>query len=239
MRYMATRFIFLSLIFILVAAAAGAQDAETLVNQVRAKLAKVQDYKAQAIVKTDVPFIRMPQSEVDVYYKKPDKFRIKKEGGVSVLPRGGVSVNINSMLGSARFTAVPAGETTFAGITVKVVKLLPLDENSETVLTTLYIDDKNLLIRKATTTTRDNGTYEIEMEYGRFASWGLPDKVVFVFNTKAYQLPKGMTLEYDTGTKPPAGNAQNKEQKGKIEIRYTGYDINKGVPDEIFKTTRE
>jgi outer membrane lipoprotein-sorting protein len=228
---------FLSLIGVLPGIDTSSQDAETLVNQVKEKLAKVQDYKAKAILKTDVPFIRMPQSEVDVYYKKPDKFKIKKEGGVSVLPKGGLSVNINSMLGSGKYTAVPAGETSFAGITVKVIKLLPLDENSETVLTTLYIDEKNLLVRKATTTTRDNGTYEVEMEYGKFANWGLPDKVVFIFNTKGYQLPKGVTLEYDPGTKPPANTAKNKEQKGKIEIRYSNYDINKGMSDDIFKAT--
>lgn len=219
---------------VLTAGNAKGQDADALLQQVREKLAKVQDYKARAVLKTDVPFIRMPQSEVDVYYKRPDKFRIKKDGGISVLPKGGVSININSMLGSGKFTAVFAGETIFAGTTVKVIKLLPLDENSETVLTTLYIDDKNLLIRKSTTTTRDNGTYEMEMEYGRFASWGLPDKVVFVFNTKDFRLPKGMTMEYDNGAKP-APNTQGKEQKGKIEIRYTEYDLNKGVSDDIFK----
>ena len=229
-------FIFLVCTGTLAAIDAKCQDADALVKQVREKLAKVQDYKAKAVLKTDVPFIRMPQSEVDVFYKKPDKFKIKKEGGVSVLPKGGVSVNINSMLGSGKFTAVPAGETSFAGITVKVIKMLPLDENSEAVLTTLYIDEKNLLIRKATTTTRDNGTYEIEMEYGRFANWGLPDKVIFIFQTKGYQLPKGVTLEYDTGTKPP-DTTKNKDQRGKIEIRYTSYDINKGVPDDIFKAT--
>ena len=229
---------FLSFIGVLPGIDTSSQDAETLVNQVREKLAKVQDYKAKAILKTDVPFIRMPQSEVDVYYKKPDKFKIKKEGGVSVLPKGGLSVNVNSMLGSGKYTAVPAGETSFAGITVKVIKLLPLDENAETVLTTLYIDEKNLLVRKATTTTRDNGTYEVEMEYGKFASWGLPDKVVFIFNTKGYQLPKGVTLEYDPDvTKPPADAAKHKEQKGKIEIRYSNYDVNKGVSDDIFKAT--
>lgn len=239
MRQTALRAILLFCVCSLYVLAARGQDAEALVKQVREKLARVQDYKAKAVLKTDVPFIRMPQSEVDVFYKKPDKFKIKKENGVSVLPKGGVSVNVNSMLGSSKFTAVPAGEATYAGMTVKVIKLLPMDENAETVLTTLYIDEKNLLIRKATTTTRDNGTYEIEMEYGKFAQWGLPDKVIFVFNTKGYQLPKGMTLEYDPGAKPPPSTQQNKEQKGKIEIRYTEYDINKGISDDIFKATNQ
>lgn len=214
--------------------AAKAQDADALVKQVTDKLAKVQDYKASAILKTNVPFIRIPESEVDVYYKRPDKFRIKKEGGVSVLPKGGVSINLNSLLAGNKFTAVPGGDVSLDGQTVKVIKLLPLEESSEIVLTTLYIDEKKQLIRKATTTTRDNGTYEMEMEYGKYADWGLPDKVVFTFNTKNYNLPKGMTLDYEGSDKPPA-NKTAKDTKGRIEIKYSSYTVNKGVGDDVFK----
>jgi len=217
------------------ATTAAAQDAGTLVKQVRDKLLKVQDYKAQAVLKTDVPFIRIPQSDVDVYYKRPDKFRIKKKDGVSIMPKGGVSINLNSLLSDTKFTAVPGGETKLGANTVKIVKLLPLEENSEVVLTTLYIDDKEMLIRKATNTTRDNGTYEMEMEYGKFASWGLPDKVVFIFNLKEYKLPKGMTLEYEGGAKPANPSQSNKDQKGRIEVKYNNYTINKGINDSEFK----
>lgn len=220
------------LICCFVAIKVSAQDANTLVKQVRDKLMKVQDYKAQAVIKTDVPFIRMPQSAVDVYYKRPDKFRVKKEGGISILPKGGISININALLSSDKFTAVAAGDTKLGSTPVKVIKLLPLEENSEVVLTTLYVD-KDALIRKTSSTTRDNGTYEMEMEYGKFADWGLPDKVVFVFNTKDYKLPKGMTLEYEGGNKP-APASTNKEQKGRIEVRYANYIINKGIPNSVF-----
>lgn len=214
---------------------ARAQDADALVKQVSDKLARVKDYKALAMLKTNVPFIRIPESEVDVYYKRPDKFRIKKEGGVSVLPKGGVSVNLNSLLAGNKFTAVPGGDAAIGGLPVKVIKLLPLDEASEVVLTTLYIDDKKQLIKRATTTTRDNGTYEMEMEYGRYSDWGLPDKVIFTFNTKNYSLPKGMTLDYEGSQKPPPPNKTGKETKGKIEIRYSSYTVNKGVGDEVFR----
>jgi hypothetical protein len=227
------RNLYLLMAFLAPAFAAEAQDADVLVKQVREKLLKVKDYKAQAVLKTNVPFIRIPQSGVDVYFKRPDKFRIRKEGGISVLPKGGISIDINSLLAGDQFTAVPGGEATLGGTRLKVIRLLPLDQAADIVLTTLYIDDKNLLIRKATTTTRDNGTYEMEMEYGQFAGWGLPDKVVFSFNTKEYRLPKGMTLEYEGGTKPPPA-AAGKDQKGKIEIRYSNYSINKGIPDDIF-----
>ncbi len=84
------------------------------------------------------------------------------------------------------------------------------------------------MIRKAVTTTRNNGTYEIEMSYGKFISWGgtCRDKVAFIFNTKDYKLPKGLAFDYDTGEKPAAASA-DKNQKGKVEITYTSYNINK------------
>ena len=31
--------------------------------------------------------------------------------------------------------------------------------------------------------------------------YGLPDKVIFSFNTKDYKLPKGVTFDYDDGAK--------------------------------------
>ena len=87
---------------------------------------------------------------------------------------------------------------------------------------------------KAKNTTRDNGTYELEMSYGKYASYGLPDKVIFSFNTKEYKLPKGVTFDYDSGTKKtPDESIKNK--KGKVEITYSAYLINKGIDDAIFK----
>ncbi|MEL4403004.1 hypothetical protein AAEJ42_22485, partial [Shewanella algae] len=78
-----------------------------------------------------------------------------------------------------------------------VIKLLPNTENNDIILSTLYIDESNLVIRKSVTTTRESGTYEMEMYYGKFINYGLPDKVIFSFNTKDYKLPKGITLELD------------------------------------------
>ena len=208
-----------------------AQDVNTLVKKVKAKLDKVNDYVADGKMKTDVAFIKAPAGKVKVYFKKPDRFKIKRESGISILPKGGVSANMSSVLNSENFTAIPSGESTVGGTKVKVVKLLPADENGDVVLTTLYIDEANLLIKKANTTTRESGTFEMEMSYGKYAQFGLPDKVIFVFNTKDYKLPKGVTLEFETGDAPK----QMKNKKGKVEITYSSYIINKGVADKEFK----
>lgn len=211
------------------------QDADKLIRDVRAKLDLVKDYSATGKLKTDVAFLKIPVSNVQVYYKKPNRFKVKKDGGISLLPKNGVSVNLNSLLMADDYTAVPAGETVLNGVAVKIIKLLPLNDNSDVVLTTMYIDDKKMLIQKAVTTTRDNGTYDMQMSYGRFEKYGLPDKVIFSFNTKDYKLPKGVTFEYDAGETAKTQEDKLKNKKGKVEILYENYLINKGVSDAMFK----
>jgi outer membrane lipoprotein-sorting protein len=211
-----------------------AQPEAELVKQVRAKLDQVNNYSAEGNMKIDVSFIKAAESKVEVFYKKPDKFKVKKQGGISLLPKGGVSINLNSIITTDNYTVVPAGEATLNNIKLKVVKLLPTDDNSEVVLTTLYIDEKNKVIRKSKITTRESGTYEMEMQYGKYIHWGLPDKVVFSFNVSDYKLPKGVTFEYDDGKTPKSAKDQ-KDKKGKVEISYTKYVINKGVDDSVFK----
>lgn len=214
--------------------ASSQQDAATLVQKVKAKLDLVNDYVATGKMKTDVTFIKAPVGNVKVYYKKPSKFKLKRDGGISILPKGGVSVNMGSIVSTNDFDVIASGEETIAGIKTKKVKLLPRNENSDVVLTTMYIDEANLLIRKAITTTKENGTYEIEMSYGKYSNYGLPDKVVFGFNTKDYKMPKGITMEFDD--EPKKSEAEKlRNKKGRVEIVYNSYIINKGLEDNVFK----
>ena len=226
--------IFFLLLCFRFATTAHSQDMTELVNRVKAKLDRVNDYTADGILKTDVAFIKAPVSKVKMYYKKPNHFRLKKDNGISVLPKGGISINMSNIVSMTNFVALAAGDVTVDGVRTKVVKLLPADENSEIVLTTLYIDEANLLIRKAVTTTRENGTYEMNMSYGKYTSYGLPDKIIFSFNAKDYKLPKGITMDFDEGTQV-SDLDKLKDKKGKVEITYTSYTINQGVDEAIFK----
>ncbi|MEO6612548.1 MAG: hypothetical protein ABIT05_05635 [Chitinophagaceae bacterium] len=211
-----------------------AQTAEEIVNRVKAKLEKVNDYEAKGKMKTNVIFIKAPIATVKVYYKKPNKLRINNESGISFIPKGSVNINLNNIfINTTGFDMIDMGKE--AGTNLRVIKLLPKDENSDVVLSTLYIDETQSLIKKAKTTTRENGTYELEMSYGKYAEYGLADKVIFSFNTKDYKLPKGITFDYDDGTRKDSNPDRLKNKKGKVEIVYSSYVINKGVPDAVFK----
>ncbi len=212
-----------------------AQDALALVEKVKSKIEQVRDYEAAGTMKTNVSFLKVPMADVTIYFKNPDKVKIKNQKGISLVPKGAVSMSLNNLMANKRFTAIPAGNEKIDGIGVKVIKLLPMDENSDIVLSTLYIDEGRLLILKARTTTRENGTYELAMQYGKYASYALPDKAIFTFNTKEYKLPKGVTFDYDDGSDKTKANDALKTNKGSLEITYSSYIINKGVADAVFK----
>ena len=210
------------------------QDMTALVNKVKAKLDKVNDYVAEGSMKTDVAFIKAPVGRVKVYFKKPNHFKLKRDGGISILPKGGVTVNMSTLVAGNDFVALSSGDAVINGTKVKVVKLIPTTDNSDVVLSTLYIDETNLLILKASTTTKENGSFEIEMSYGKFISYALPDKVIFSFNTKDYKMPKGVALEFEDEEKLTDAE-KIKRTKGRVQINYSNYTINKGLDDNVFK----
>jgi outer membrane lipoprotein-sorting protein len=201
-----------------------AQTADEIIQKVKMKLEKVNNYQASGKMKTNVAFIKAPVAIVTIYYKKPDQLRIVNENGISFIPKGSMNINLNSILFNTKdFDVIDAGKGSDG---LRVIKLLPKSDTSSIVLSTIYVDEKNLLIAKSKTTTKENGTYEVAMSYGKYSEYGLPDKIVFSFNTKDYKLPKGITLDYDEGSGKNEERLKNKT--GTVEITYTRYIINKG-----------
>ncbi|MBK7678527.1 MAG: hypothetical protein IPJ29_03815 [Chitinophagaceae bacterium] len=65
-----------------------AQTTEEIIQKVKIKLEKVNDYEAKGKMKTNVVFIKAPIANVKVFYKKPNKLRINNESGISFYPEG-------------------------------------------------------------------------------------------------------------------------------------------------------
>jgi len=223
-----------SLFFIsLFVSATAIAQTDPLIEKVAQKLALVNDYVAEGVMKTDVSFIKASLGKVKVYFIKPNLLKVKKEGGISLLPRGGVSLTINTLLNTKEYKTIAAGTQVLNGKNLTVIKLIPTDDNLDWVISTLWIDPVEALVYKTATTTKEDGSYEIIMQYGAYAKYGLASKIVFSFNTKDYKLPNGITLEFGDED-PTAKQKALKNKKGTIEITYSKYTINQGIPNNIF-----
>ena len=209
------------------------KDINETLRKVKEKYDKVNDYTATGKLKTNILFIKAPVATVKVYYKKPDRLRIKNEKGVSLIPKGTVNINPNNVLTLKDYESFDGGIEKVNGKDCRVIKIFPLDDKNDISRATLYIDETEMLVMRSVITSKENGTYELVLTYGSQKNWALPDKVNFTFNTKEFKLPKGISIDYDNGT--AKDSKKEKEKKGKIEISYSSYVINQGVADNNFE----
>ena len=213
------------IVLIFIHSTGNTQEVNTLMNLVKVKLEKVNGYEALATMKTSIAYLKIPIAKVKVKFKKPNELSIQSTNGVTFIPRGVNAISLQNIF-SNEFTAIDAGKLTTKDKSLRIIKLLPISQNSNIVLSTLYINETDLVVEKNTTTTKDEGTYEIEMKYGKYVKFGLPDKLTFTFNAKDYKIPKGLTLDFDNSSAETKKQPQTKPNKGTAEIVFEKYTIN-------------
>ncbi len=108
-------------------------DPAALLQKVRARLDQVNDYQAAGLMKTNVPFLKVPEAQVTIYFKRPDKIKIRNDKGISLVPKGAVTISLNTLL-KGNYTTLDAGSDTFDGHKVRLIKLLPQDVTADLVL---------------------------------------------------------------------------------------------------------
>ena len=235
LRRKTSRFILLTFCILLCGVTqAVAADAGSVFQTVRGKLGLVNDYVADVKMKIDVAFMRVPLMTGKLYFKAPDKLKLERNGGVSIMPKKSISLTLSSLMPAGNPTVIDAGYEMIGNQNVRVLQVVPQGE-TEIVLTKIWVDESRMLPLRTETTTRENGTIRMDLEFGNYVSLALPDKVVFVLDIKEYKLPKGVTMDYDDGTQEMMAKAKKlKMKKGRIEIRYLKYEVNKGVNDAVF-----
>lgn len=209
------------------------QDATSLFQAIRQRIGQTTDYVADVRMKVDVAFLNVPLLKGKLYFKAPDKMRLERHGGVSILPRNSINLNLYNIMADGRVTIIDGGREMLNGQQLRVLKIVP-DDASDVVLTKAWIDENRLLVIRTESTTRDNGTVRMELQYGKWIAHSLPDKITFVLDLKDYKVPKGVTMDYDDGT-PAQLPLQGKKKKGRIEMQYLNYQINQGLSDEVFR----
>lgn len=224
--------------FLLLAIPSGAQTiaASELFYKMRTKLESVKDYVAHVKMKVDVSFMKMPVLKGTLYFKTPDKIKLERNGGISILPKKSISLTLNNLVPAGEATVIDAGSDIIEGKKVRVIKVVPDNDQTDIVLTKIWVDEQRLLALRTETTTRDNGTIKMDLWFDRYANLALPDRVIFFIDVKEFKVPKGVTMDYDAGEEDMIRkSSQRKPRKGTIRIDYLDYAINTGLSDDIFR----
>ncbi|MCE2847065.1 MAG: hypothetical protein LW707_08570 [Sphingobacteriales bacterium] len=227
-------FFFGLLISVLAAVSTQAQSTPEAVEMLRAvntRFNKVNDYMADARIVTKISFLNILPQQARVFYRKPDKFRLKAKG-IAVLPKQNFDALFKLTADEKQYMAFVTGRDSVRKQWCAVVNLVPLADTGDLVLARLWIDPVSDLIFRANLTTRSSGTVVVDYEYGRLAQWALPDRATFTIDVKRFKIPKAVSA--DINSTSARGNKAPREGKGSISISFSNYVLNKGVPDAWF-----
>lgn len=207
------------------------QNADEIIAKVQEKQKLLYDYKADVKIKVNIEFLKVPDVEAKIFYKKPDNFKIKSDGFL-MLPKEGFNFSPDAYF-KDDITSVFLKKEDINGFVTNVIKIIPNDDKSELVLSTLWIDDKDFIIRKVESTFKQGGTVVLDIDYeSKLIKYGLPSSMKFTFDLKNMRLPKNFS-GFDTPGKKKSDKP--KSTTGEILVVYQNYVINKGVDDKIFQ----
>jgi len=209
---------------------AQSKDATKILNAVKVRFDKVKDYQADVIAKLDMEFVKVPESNATVYFKQPDKFKIVPKG-FSMIPKQSMNFSPAQLL-KGDYTAVFVRSDVLDKAKMDVIKIIPNADTSEVILSTMWIDQAQSIIRKVETTTKRGGTVITEFSY-EANSIPLPSELRFSFNMGDVKLPD--VANNKDGGNQKSGGARPTKIKGSVVMTYSNYKINKGVPDSVFE----
>ena len=198
-------------------------NSDNLLKNIIQRLEKVYDYTADILIKIDVDFLKIGDTKANVYFKRPNMFKMKAKG-FAMLPKASLSFSPLNFL-QQDFLSVYIKKDTLDSIETEVIKLIPVREDSKIILATLWIDPVQSVVLKTEASTKDRGAFRIRYRYGTNIKYGLPDTTVIFFDILKTRSPHF----------PMSSKKLKKDTKGRVEIIYTNYKINNGLDDSVFE----
>lgn len=205
------------------------KDPDEILKTVIKNFDRVQDYVVDVNIKVDVQGVKVPETKAKIYFKQPDKIHLESEG-FAMLPKDGMLFSPSSLL-KKDYTAIYEKDVELNGVKVSVIKVIPSGDQSEIILSTLWVDQSKKIIRKIESTTKSDGTFSIDFNYNDEIKFPLPTQIVFYFN-----LDK-MNLQLNNKNSDPDNRKRGFDSttKGKVVVKYSNYVINKGINDSVFE----
>ena len=209
------------------------KDPDQILEKVLSTFGKINDYSVDVHIKVDVSFLKIPDMDAKIYFKQPDKMRIKSDN-FAMLPKQGFNFSPVSML-RKNHTAIFVKFENLRGIETAVIKVIPLEETSDLILSTLWVDLENYVILKVESSARPSGIFTIDFDYEQTTlNFYLPSKMTFTFPADQMLIRKGMKDPFNSSENNNDSEKEDDKKEGKVIVTYSDYIVNKGIPDEIF-----
>ena len=200
---------------------------EEILKRVEENFPGVQDYTVVLDVTTNVERLNIPPMQVKMFFKQPDKFHFESDG-FALLPREGLAFSASKTL--SRFVIVNTDEDTLLQRRQFRLMLRPKDARAKVTSLLVYIDQGLWKPTRVVSSFFGGRTITATFAYERQGEYLMPSLLTVDLAAGALGDTSDQAAEMDT----PQMARSPIPRKGTVTIRYSDYEINTGLDDEIF-----
>ena len=220
---------------------------EYIIKKTDDQFREINNYQVDMVISIAIPAFRMPKKKYKVYFKQPDKIKVKSRG-FGLLPKTGMFTspvenfsNLSNIRFSKDFSRTEPNEIMLVGDLV--LDSLALDVPNEYARLTfkptvdVKVDTQNWVITQVLTKIDTVKIMEINNFYDVVDdSFYMPIRSTVEYYVKDARLSKW--INKDIGTIMGNNHSMNIESdmvKGLISVNYAKYRVNRGIKDSIFE----
>lgn len=220
---------------------------EYIIKKTDDQFREINNYQVDMVISIAIPAFRMPKKKYKVYFKQPDKIKVKSRG-FGLLPKTGMFTsplenfsNLSNIRFSKDFSRTDPNEIMLVGDLV--LDSLALDVPNEYARLTfkptvdVKVDTQNWVITQVLTKIDTVKIMEINNFYDVVDdSFYMPIRSTVEYYVKDARLSKW--INKDIGTIMGNNHNMNIESdmvKGLISVNYAKYKVNRGIKDSIFE----
>ncbi len=195
-----------------------------LLERLRNEYSRVEDYRVDIDAVLDIPGFRVPAMQARVYFKQPDKFKVESDG-FAMLPRDAIHFS-PAMFDPEMFDTVIQGSEKVDGTDCVKLTLMARSDTLRIQRATLFVEMDRLLILKIKLTPTSGAPATARFSYA-------------LIDNK-YHLPATIDIDMSTPNRFRRKDDWNKKKggakddMGHIELKYSNYLVNSGLPDSLF-----
>ena len=220
---------------------------EYIIKKTDDQFREINNYQVDMVISIAIPAFRMPKKKYKVYFKQPDKIKVKSRG-FGLLPKTGMFTsplenfsNLSNIRFSKDFSRTDPNEIMLVGDLV--LDSLALDVPNEYARLTfkptvdVKVDTQNWVITQVLTKIDTVKIMEINNFYDVVDdTFYMPIRSTVEYYVKDARLSKW--INKDIGTIMGNNHNMNIESdmvKGLISVNYAKYRVNRGIKDSIFE----
>jgi len=216
------------------------------VSKTNEQFYSINDYKVDMTIRLEIPAFRMPKKKYKVFYKKPNKIKVKAKG-FGILPKTGLFTSPNDNFDNLKNLKISnfKDESNIHDIIIVgdlIVDSLKLEMPNEYSRLTfnptveVKIDTLNWVIKNVTTKLDTLKLFQINNFYQFHEdSYYMPNQSIVKYYIKDKKLFNWLNKDASNIIGQDASLMSNDSiVEGTITVNYKNYTINKGIDDKVF-----